>query len=107
MEEICRVQMNKGGMPNFATAEAIVRCKDCKWCRTYYHGENMPFSYECSKLMLSSIQSTSYCSFAEPKVPQKRCGNCKFLTYRWGKVWCDIKCENPTVDVCDKWKRSE
>ena len=39
--------------------------------------------------------------------PQKRCGNCKFLTYRWGKVWCDIKCENPHDVVCDKWERSE
>ena len=41
------------------------------------------------------------------KMPKQRCGNCKHLTYRWNKTWCDIKCENPHDMVCDKWKRSE
>ena len=42
----------------------------------------------------------------EPQT-ERRCGNCKFLTYRWNKVWCDIKCDNPHDMVCDKWERSE
>ena len=43
----------------------------------------------------------------EPQT-ERRCGNCKFLTYRFTKVWCDIKCDNPHDVVCDKWaERSE
>lgn len=30
-EKIYRVQMNSKGMPNFSTAEPIVRCKECKY----------------------------------------------------------------------------
>ena len=41
------------------------------------------------------------------KLPKQRCGNCKHLTYRWNKTWCDIKCDNPHDMVCDKWERSE
>ena len=41
------------------------------------------------------------------KMPKQRCGNCKHLTYRWNKTWCDIKCDNPHDMVCDKWERSE
>lgn len=44
-------------------AVKVVRCKDCKYCRTYYHGENMPFSYACDKLYLTSdLSSDDYCS---------------------------------------------
>ena len=42
----------------------------------------------------------------EPQT-ERRCGNCKHLTYRWNKTWCDIKCDNPHDMVCDKWERSE
>ena len=42
----------------------------------------------------------------EPQA-ERRCGNCKHLTYRWNKTWCDIKCDNPHDVVCDKWERSE
>lgn len=45
----------------------LTRCKDCKHCQTYYHGENMPFSYACTMLMLTSIGSNDYCSKAERK----------------------------------------
>jgi len=30
MEKIYRVQMNSKGMPNFSTAEEIIRCGECK-----------------------------------------------------------------------------
>ncbi len=40
----------------------LIRCKDCKYCRTYYHGENMPFSYACDKLYLTNnLSSDDYC----------------------------------------------
>ena len=81
-------------------AVEVVRCKDCRFYDPFdYHRK-----YDCSRGLLG-VMGNDYCSYGERK--DKRCGNCKFLTYRWGKVWCDIKCENPTVDVCDKWKRSE
>lgn len=48
--------------------QELLRCKDCKYCRTYYHGENMPFSYACDKLYLTSITSSDdYCSRAMRK----------------------------------------
>lgn len=44
----------------------VIRCRDCKYCRTYYHGENMPFSYACDKLYLTNnLSSDDYCSRAE------------------------------------------
>ena len=43
--------------------DELVRCNDCKYCRTYYHGENMPFSYACAKLYLTNnLSSDDYCS---------------------------------------------
>ncbi len=46
----------------------VIRCEDCKYCRTYYHGKNMPFSYACGKLYLTSnLSSDDYCSRAERK----------------------------------------
>ena len=35
MEKIYRVQMNSKGMPNFSTAEEIIRCGECKYWRAY------------------------------------------------------------------------
>ena len=46
--------------------QEVIRCKDCKHCRTYYHGENMPFSYACDRLYLTNNLSVNdYCSRAE------------------------------------------
>ena len=48
--------------------DELIRCKDCKHCRTYYHGENMPFSYACDRLYLTNnLSNTDYCSRAERK----------------------------------------
>lgn len=47
-------------------AKELLRCKDCKWCRSYYHGPGRGFSYECSKLYLTSdINVNDFCSRAE------------------------------------------
>lgn len=48
-------------------AEPVIRCKDCKWCRTFYHGSDMGFSYECAKLYLTGIGANDFCSKAERK----------------------------------------
>ena len=46
--------------------QEVIRCRDCKHCRTYYHGENMPFSYACDRLYLTNNLSVNdYCSRAE------------------------------------------
>ena len=39
MEKIYRVQMNAKGMPNFATAKEVVRCKECKHWHKWSDGE--------------------------------------------------------------------
>jgi len=50
-EKIYRVQMNSKGMPNFSTAEEIIRCGECKkghngWC--YKHGRAFEPNDFCS-----------------------------------------------------------
>ena len=44
MEKIYRVQMNAKGMPNFATAKELVRCKECKnnYNKVLNHGKMKP-----------------------------------------------------------------
>ena len=39
----------------------------------------------------------------EPQI-ERKCIDCKFLTYMFGKTWCNIKCENPHDEVCDRFK---
>ena len=49
-------------------AVPVIRCRDCKYCRTYYHGDNMPFSYACDRMYLTSgLSIDDYCSRAERK----------------------------------------
>ena len=83
-------------------AVEVVRCRHCKWCELRMTANYIPFYYCLSDGI--SVKDTDYCSYGERE--GERCGNCKFLTYRWGKVWCDIMCDTPMVEVCDKWKRS-
>ena len=46
----------------------LIRCRDCKYCRTYYHGDNMPFSYACDRMYLTNgLSLDDYCSRAERK----------------------------------------
>ena len=61
---ICKeVQTDNGGY--IEPIRKLTRCADCKYCRTYYHGESMPFSYACDKLYLTSnLSSDDYCSRA-------------------------------------------
>lgn len=35
---------------------------------------------------------------------KRKCIDCNFLTYMFGKTWCNIKCENPHDKVCDRFK---
>ena len=55
---------------NAPTIDAVpmIRCRDCKYCRTYYHGDNMPFSYACDRMYLTNgLSLDDYCSRAERK----------------------------------------
>ena len=55
---------------NTPTEDAVplIRCRDCKYCRTYYHGDNMPFSYACDRMYLTNgLSLDDYCSRAERK----------------------------------------
>ena len=48
----------------------LIRCKDCAFCRTFYHGlnEKIPFSYRCGKLCLyTDLSPDDYCSRAMRK----------------------------------------
>lgn len=46
------------------------------------------------------------CTADEPQT-ERKCVNCKFLTYMFGKTWCNIKCDNPHDKVCDRWQANE
>lgn len=43
---------------------------------------------------------------SEPQT-ERKCIDCKFLTYMFGKTWCNIKCDNPHDKVCDRWQATE
>ena len=46
----------------------VIRCRDCKYGRTYYHGDNMPFSYAWDRMYLTNgLSLDDYCSRAERK----------------------------------------
>lgn len=47
--------------------EKVTRCKDCKWCRVFYHGPDMRLTYECAKLYLTRTEANDFCSKAERK----------------------------------------
>ena len=52
------------------SGKELIRCKECKHCRTYYHGlnESTPFSYACDMLYLTNnLSDNDYCSRAERK----------------------------------------
>ena len=68
-EWIMRLTLDNETMTaNVERVGEIIRCKDCKHCRTYYHGENMPFSYACDHLYLTyNLSDNDYCSRAVRK----------------------------------------
>lgn len=35
---------------------------------------------------------------------EKKCGNCKYCTFRFNKVWCDIKSQPYPQNVCEHWE---
>ena len=59
-EKIYRVQMNSKGMPNFSTAEEIVRCGECK-----RHGTSLNDGcVYCTQLMWT-MNADDFCSYGE------------------------------------------
>ena len=65
MEKIYRVQMNKHGMPNFATAQEVVRCKECK-----YASDDGTYGCMCEHFNDTSdayhrMWNNDFCSFGE------------------------------------------
>lgn len=75
-------------------------CEDCEG------GKDEPQTEMTTEQIVNELLSIKKI-LDDGKMPKQRCGNCKHLTYRWNKTWCDIKCDNPHDMVCDKWERSE
>ena len=62
-EKIYRVQMNSKGMPNFSTAEEIIRCGECKyWHKNRKEGDGMNVFDVCY-----DFQADDFCSYGERK----------------------------------------
>lgn len=53
-----------------ATYNEVIYCKDCKYCKCYYRGNNN-FSYQCKRLEKLNVQAFDYCSRAEYKENNK------------------------------------
>lgn len=51
-----------------------------------------------------TIKSTSNGHPYGAKAIVKRCGNCEHCTFRFNKVWCNIKSEPYPQKVCEHWK---
>lgn len=52
-----------------ATYSEVIYCKNCKFCKSYYHGEHSKlgmFSYTCTK-ELKKVQPFNFCCWAEYK----------------------------------------
>ena len=50
-------------------AVQVIRCKDCKHSKAYYHGEHSKLgmiTYFCTK-MLCNVKADDYCSWSERK----------------------------------------
>lgn len=61
MEKIYRVQMNAKGMPNFTTAEEVVRCRECKH-KTYCYGDVL---WTNKRQTVDIHKDIDFCSFGE------------------------------------------
>ena len=59
-EKIYRVQMNSKGMPNFSTAEEIIRCGECKYWKSTVQ---MPNGTEVK--CLYGRKADDFCSYGE------------------------------------------
>lgn len=59
-EQIYRVQMNDYNAPNFATAELIIRCKNCE----YYRTDSAIRQITCIH-HLSHVEPNDFCSYGE------------------------------------------
>ena len=73
--------------------------------------KDMPQIEEALNMAIEALadrttESTGYNLSPVEDEPQteRKCIDCKFLTYRFNKVWCDIKCDNPHDKVCDRYK---
>ena len=48
----------------------LVRCRDCKFCKKYYHGAESNLgmvTYECIRGLLYTVTADEFCSKAERK----------------------------------------
>ena len=60
-EKIYRVQMNSKGMPNFSTAEEIIRCGECKHWRTKYFKDG----HGWCEWHINETKADDFCSYGE------------------------------------------
>lgn len=60
-EKIYRVQMNSKGMPNFSTAEEIIRCGERKWFDSKGHCMRLTAEYGTYE----DVRTDDFCSYGE------------------------------------------
>ena len=88
------------------------RCNQCVNGSMFCKVEDEPQKWETPpKFEHKGVVTTcvSVPAFAVEDEPQteRKCIDCKFLTYMFGKTWCNIKCDNPHDKVCDRWQMNE
>ena len=72
MEKIYRVQMNSKGMPNFATAEEIIRCGECNEWNEYARDE----LGRCDCHLITT-RTDDFCSYGSSS---EKPNNCEHIT---------------------------
>ena len=99
-------QTDCNGCKFVGTYDTEFPCANCSRKTKDYYAKDEPQTEMTTEQIVNELLSIKQI-LDDGKMPKQRCGNCKHLTYRWNKTWCDIKCDNPHDMVCDKWERSE
>lgn len=69
-EWICKVRVIDGVVGQKTMESKLIRCNDCKFFKTYYHGAESKlgmFTYECLIRGLYTVTAVDFCSKAERK----------------------------------------
>ena len=88
-----------------------VSYRECPWCKTVCAFTDK-YCHECGWHIADTPQndlvkdSDDLVKDLVKDTPQteRKCIDCRFLTYMYGKTWCNIKCDNPRDKVCDRFK---
>ena len=69
---------------------------------SYFSGFKDELIEACAQRIMEQIERQ-----ADTPQTERKCVDCRFLTYMYGKTWCNIKSDNPHDKVCDRFKPND